>query len=63
MYKSGAFKKRAQAYKKGRSVAPYLKQAIRAGIKAHERSGKDGDMGAHNEHITSAAIPSAPSLN
>ncbi|MEO5355502.1 MAG: hypothetical protein H7835_20155, partial [Magnetococcus sp. XQGC-1] len=25
--------------------------------------GKDGDMGAHNEHITSAAIPSAPSLN
>jgi hypothetical protein len=40
-----------------------FKRAVTSVIKAHERSGKSGDMGAHNEHIASAAIPSAPSLN
>lgn len=63
MNKNGAFKQRVQRYKKARYVPPQLKQAITAVIKQHETSGKSGDMGAHNEHIASAAIPAAPSLN
>lgn len=55
--------RRFKPYNKGRYVSPGLKMAITSVIKKHETSGKSGDMGAHNEHIASAAIPSAPSLN
>jgi hypothetical protein len=55
--------RRFQPFKKGKYVSPRLKQAITSVLKKHETSGKSGDMGAHNEHIVSAAVPALPSYN